>query len=609
MKKNEKIRAKEFSIKNCSSIRRPDGLKMRCVKKYTFRDFIDAISARYPDRLCYTVYGGEDEVSFSYRYLAFKVHAISQYLLDHGISKGDRVCLYGESSPSWMMFYFGLTSIGAVAVPILPGFSGPEAIVAMKDSECKGICAQSKNFAQVKDYVIENGLEVFRMEDLFHITSEVRSQLTAENFLTIPGVDITHSRFNIKKLAALPLEEDDIASIIYTSGTTGSSKGVVLTHKNILWTADVCTDEFIHIKPGFRVLSLLPCSHIYEFTVGQILSMMTGCEIHFLGKPPAVSVLLPALKQIRPQIIQTVPLLMEKVYRSAVQPLIREGGKLHKLYNNPITGHFVANVINNKLKTTFGGKLKFYGIGGAALDKEVEGFLYKANFPYALGYGLTETSPMIAGCPPKKSQHFPGFVGKVVPGVDVKILDKDSEGVGEIAAKGPNVMPGYYHNDALNAEVFTEDGYFRTGDLGLIDRHGRLAIKGRCKTMILGPAGENIYPESIESVINNLEFVEESLVVPENGALVALIKIDIELMAKKLQLSINEAQEEAKKYVETLRPLVNKQLSKQNRIDSVELQSESFERTATQKIKRFLYPKKKPGVKAEEKKTEDKEGK
>ena len=527
-------KAKQYSFRECAKVKRDDGLVMYGMKRYTFRDFVDAVSARYGKLLCYTIYGGEDEVSFSYQYLAFKVHAISQYLLNLGVKKGDRICIYGESSPMWMMFYLGLTSIGGIAVPILPGFSGKEAIVAMKDSGCKGICAQSRQFASVADFVLENGYEVFRLEDLFHISAEIRGQLDAKNFLTLPGIDITHTRFALRELSSLPLEEDDIASIIYTSGTTGSSKGVVLTHKNILRNADRSSYEYIHVKPGMRVLSILPISHIYEFTIGQMLSMNCGLEIHFL-------------------------------------------------------------LIGHKLMATFGGKLKFFGIGGSALDKEVEDFLYRAHFPYALGYGLTETSPLLAGCGPRPKQHHRTAVGKIHPDVDMILLDKDKEGVGEIAVKGPNVTSGYYDNPALNSETFTDDGYFRTGDLGYIDRKGWLYIKGRCKTMILGPAGENIYPESIESVINNMQFVQESLVVPEGTGLLALIRIDIELMAKSLKISIDEAKVEARKYVAALRGEVNKELSAQNRIDSVELQEEDFERTATQKIKRFLYPKKRPG--------------
>ena len=362
---------------------------------------------------------------------------------------------------------------------------------------------------------------------------------------------------------------------------------------NILRNADRSSYEYVRIKPGMRVLSLLPISHIYEFTIGQLLSMNCGLEIHFLGKPPAVSVLMPALKKVRPHIIQTVPLLIEKVYKAAVAPVIKGEGKLARAYANPLTRNLVARLIGNKLKSSFGGKLRFFGIGGSALDREVEDFLYRARFPYALGYGLTETSPLLAGCGPKRRQHRRTSVGKVHPDVDMILLDRDAEGVGEIAVKGPSVTKGYYNNPELNSESFTSDGYFRTGDLGRIDKHGWLYIKGRCKTMILGPAGENIYPESIESVINNMQYVQESLVVPEGTGLLALIKIDIELMARNLKIDIDQAREEARRYVASLRGEVNKELSAQNRIDSVELQEEDFERTATQKIKRFLYPKKK----------------
>lgn len=589
----KKKKKDEFSFKEIRRIKRDDGIRIRCLRAYTFRDFVDAVGSRYSNRLCYTIYGGEDEVSFSYRYLAFKVHAISQYLLNLGIKKGDRICIYGESSPMWMMFYLGLTSIGGIAVPILPGFTGKEAIVAMEDSSCIGICSQANNFKGVREYVMEKGLHIFRLEDLMHITGDVSHLLDDKNFLTLPGVDITHAKFNMKTLSSLEVNEDDIASIIYTSGTTGSSKGVVLTHKNILSNADICSDAFLHIKPGARVLSILPMSHIYEFTVGQVLCMMDGCAITFLGKPPAVSILLPALKKVRPHIMLTVPLLIEKVYKAAVAPVLRDNKKISALYRNKLTRNFVCTVIGRKLKTTFGGKLRFFGVGGAALDPEVEDFLYRAKFPYAIGYGLTETSPMIAGSSKAFGGRKVGCAGFVIPHTDVKLLDMDKHGVGEIAVKGPQVTSGYYQNETLNAEAFTEDGYFRTGDLGVFDKKKHLAIKGRCKTMILGPAGENIYPESIESIINNQEFVQESLVVPENGGLLALIKIDIELMAKKLKISIDDANVEAKKYVEALRAKVNKELSKQNRIDTAQLQEEDFERTATQKIKRFLYPKKK----------------
>ena len=333
-------------------------------------------------------------------------------------------------------------------------------------------------------------------------------------------------------------------------------------------------------------------SHVYEFTIGQILPLMVGVEITFLGRPPAVSVLLPALSEVRPHVMLTVPLLIEKVYKAAVLPVLRDNKKISSMLNKPIIGSFVYRTIGKKLMKTFGHNLVFFGIGGAPLDKDVEIFLHKAHFPYAIGYGLTETSPLVAGCGSAHSRQHPGFVGEIVTDDDVILLDKNSEGVGEIAVKGPNVMKGYYNRDDLNSEVFTEDGYFRTGDLGFIDSHNRLSIRGRVKTMILGPGGENIYPELIESLINNQSFVEESLVVPEDGGLVALIKIDVNMMAEKMKISAMEAHQEALKYIKTIRADVNTQLSSFSRISDVKLQEEPFARTPTQKIKRFLYGKK-----------------
>ena len=240
-----------------------------------------------------------------------------------------------------------------------------------------------------------------------------------------------------------------------------------------------------------------------------------------------------------------------------------------------------------------GGRMKFFGIGGAPLDKEVEEFLFKAKFPYAPGYGLTETSPLIAASGPKKRQHRLGYIGKVVKHDRVILLDKNEDGIGEIAVKGPNVMKGYYKRDDLNDEVFTSDGYFKTGDLGYISNEGFLTIKGRVKTMILGPSGENIYPEAIESIINNMDYVQESIIVPGEGGLVALIKLDLESIQDKLKMSAEEAKDFAEKYLAKLKKAVNAELSSFSRISETQLQEKDFERTPTQKIKRFLYSGKK----------------
>ena len=577
----------DYSIKACSKIVRKDGLKMRFVKEYTFKDFVEGIAARYRDLECMSVFKQESS-SITYKKFAFKIHSISQYLVNLGLKKGDRVIIFGDSTPQWIQFYLGLTTIGCIAVPIMPTFSTAEANYVIDNSEAIGIFAQKNQFKLVREYALEKKLHIFRGEDLFHIPNELFT--SDAKFEDLPGKDITHTKFYLNALREMDVQEDDIASILYTSGTTGAAKGVVLTHKNILRNAERSTTEFVKLNPGERALSILPMSHIYEFSIGQILMLFSGINITFLGKPPTVNLLLPALKMVRPHFVLSVPLLIEKVYKGAVLPVISESGKLGKYYKNPLLKPIIASIIGNKLKQTFGGKLKFFGLGGAPLDKEIEKFLYLSGFPYAQGYGLTETSPLLAGCGPRKKDHKLGYIGNVFPDVDMKIIDKDDKGVGEIVVKGPSVMSGYYKNDAINKESFTQDGYFRTGDLGFI-KNGKLALCGRSKSVIIGPSGENIYPESLESLINNMDFVEESLVVPEGNTLLALVKLDLEKMSEKLKISLEEAKVEAKNYVEKIRKSVNDQVSSANKLSSAELRNEPFERTSSQKIKRFLYNK------------------
>lgn len=582
---------KVITTRICRSVKRTDGLVMKFMTEYTFRNFMEVIESRYGSKSMYRVFRNENE-SLSFSEFARNVRSVSSYMLSCGVVKGDRIAIMAESCPAWMVMYVAITSIGAVAVPILPDFTEREASEIIRHSGARAVCVVQKHYPKVKETLEKEHLALVRLEDLMHIPFSVGFPEPNEYFKT-PGMSMKDYKIDRKALDEHKPQEDDVASIIYTSGTTGSSKGVMLTHKNILRCADLNTDVYIKANPKMRALSILPMSHVYEFTIGQVLVLLQGIEVVFLGKPPVVSILLPALKEERPHIILSVPLLIEKVYRSAVLPTIRDNPKIGRMIKNPLLSGFVHKVINKKIMQTFGGRLKFFGIGGAPLDPEVENFLYKAGFPYAIGYGLTETSPLIAGCSPKKKTHKPGFVGKIVEDDQVILLDKNSEGIGEIAVKGPNVMKGYYGRDDLNKEAFTEQGYFKTGDLGYIDSHNRLAIKGRVKTMILGPAGENIYPELIENLINAQEFVQESLVVPSDGGLLALIKVDVDLMSKKLAISVDDARKEARNYVKNLRKTLNSQLSSYNRLSETELQEEPFDRTPTQKIKRFLYPKNK----------------
>ncbi len=566
-----------YSDDAISAIKRRDGIRLVSIREYTFKGLLDVLTARFGRYNCYTVLGRKDgdERSMTYDDLNDRVGILRNYLLSIGYWKGDKIAIWGDSCPEWMTMYLAITTMGAIAVPILPGFTAKETEFALKDSGARGICAQKKYLDSLGEHMDLSGYDLFSLENLHHL-KEGREIDTMQTYFDSDIVP--------------PVFEEDTASIIYTSGTTGNSKGVQLSHKNILFSADQSSKMYVDLDPGDCALSILPMSHVYEFTIGQLVPMLNGMHIYFLGRPAAVSVLLPALKKVRPHVMLTVPLIMEKIYKSAIAPKIANGGKLEKYYNMPIIGKLVARIIGHKLEDTFGGRLKFFGIGGAPLDPEVDRFLDRTTFPVAHGYGLTETSPLIAGCGPH--HHVTGMIGALVPYTEYRLLDVNDKGVGELAVKGPQVMKGYYNNDELNRESFTEDGFFRTGDLAYIDEKGILGLKGRCKTMILGPAGENIYPEAIESVINNMEYVQESLVIDdEDNTLVGLIKIDIELMAKKLKMNLQEAEEEARKYVESLKARINKELSAQNRLSTVKFQKEPFQRTATQKIKRFLYQK------------------
>ncbi|NCD05203.1 MAG: long-chain fatty acid--CoA ligase [Spirochaetia bacterium] len=601
-----------MTYKKCLSIKRDDGLRMRSVDEFTMNALLRCTVSRNFKRPFMSVYGDNDVITYGkFNYIIQNIRA---FLVNKGLKKGDKVALLGESSPNWMIAYFSITTIGAIAVPILPEFSKKEIAKILEHSEAKAIVVNSKQFDKVSTFCIDNPRAVVRMDDLFYIPEKLFCDIKEKkDFEEAAGIDIKSYKRRAKEnkeLDEIKVNEDDLASIIYTSGTTGTSKGVMLSHKNLVWNADISSDAYVKITPRYKFLSILPVAHVYEFTEGQLLMMMNGAQIIFLGKPPAPSILLPALNKIKPQILLSVPLLMEKVYRSAVLPTINKNKNIQNLIKNPITRPLIYRLIGSKLKITFGGRVKFFGLGGAPLDKEVEDFLYRAKFPYAIGYGLTETSPLVAACGYKKSDHKRGTIGKFVPNVQYKLLNKDPKtGVGEIVVKGPGVMKGYYKNNELNKEVFTEDGYFRTGDLGVVVKK-RLLLKGRSKTMILGSGGENIYPEAIESIFNNQEFVEETLVIPEGSSLVALIKIDYEAFAKITKLSFEDSKAAAFEYINKLKRDINKELNSFSKIHEVTLQDEPFQRTPTQKIKRFLYldrfKKDKTGKDEENKESKDK---
>jgi len=542
-------------------------------KKLTLASVFSETLKKFGDRPAYS-YVGEEAITWEAAH--DRISSLTALLEANGVCQGDRVALLSNNMPNWGLAYFSITFMGAIVVPILPDFSATEVANVLEHSGAKAAFVSCALYSKIENCNSENLDFIIQIEDF----SFLKSKDSAVPFRkgSVPGKNYS-------------INEDDIASIIYTSGTTGRSKGVMLTHRNIVFNA-MKGNVIQPIDENDRFLSVLPLSHSYENTLGLILPVLGGSSVHYLKKPPTPSVLLPALAQVRPTMMLTVPLIIEKIYFNKILPAFTGNFFMKMLYGIPFLRKKLNVAAGKKLKATFGGKLKFYGIGGAKLNRSVEQFLIEAKFPYAIGYGLTETAPLLAGANPQKSVF--DSTGPAIEGIELKINNPDSKtSEGEIWAKGPNVMKGYYKEPEMTAEVITPDGWFRTGDLGSLDSRGNLYIKGRLKNMILSSSGENIYPEEIESVINNFRFVVESLVIQQKGKLVAYVHLNMEELEKKyhhLKADMTKQWDEKKEeLLAELKDYVNAHVSKFSQINKVILQPVPFQKTATLKIKRFLY--------------------
>jgi len=539
--------------------------------KYTIPAMLRNSFTKFSDNQSLVFVGDSNR---TYAQLENEINQVVIQLIKVGVSKGDKVVILSTNMPNWGIAYFATTTIGAISVPILPDFSVTEITNIIEHSESKVLFVSENLLTKV---------EQFKADPL-------KTVIRIETFEKISGQELSDMEISPESLNSFTVEEDDLASIIYTSGTTGKSKGVMLTHKNLIWDAE--HGGLIH-KMSFtdRFLSLLPLSHTYENTLALILPIMCGSSVHYLKKLPTPAVLIPALQIVKPTIIFTVPLIIEKIYKKQIRPKFRSNLFIKSLYGIPPFRLFFNRVAGKRLMKTFGGELLFFGIGGAKLDGKVEQFLFEAKFPYSIGYGLTETAPLIAGADTRLQRLQ--TIGPEMPGVKLKINQPDQKtGQGEIWAKGPNVMKGYFKEPELTKEVLTEDGWFKTGDLGLIDNKGYLAFKGRLKNMIVSASGENIFPEEIESVINDFRNVVESLVVERKGKLVALVLLNMEELEIQYQAIRDQAglfNEKLDELIAELQLYVNSRVNKFSQVQLILVQSKPFERTPTQKIKRFLY--------------------
>ena len=541
--------------------------------RLTFPALFNDTLSRYGDHNAYSFVGEKPK---TYSELAREIEALIAFLEKCGIEPGDKVAILSNNMPNWGAAYFAVTFMGAVAVPILPDFSATEVGNVLTHSEARAIFVSNALLPRIEEY----------KSDL------LRTGILTDDFSVVFSEN-TDIRFDpaAKPSKSYEVAEDDLASIIYTSGTTGRSKGVMLTHRNISFNAQ----KGMVIQPineNDRFLSVLPLSHTYENTLGLILPMLGGSCVYYLRKPPTPTVLVPAMAEVKPTMMLTVPLIMEKIFFNKILPTFNEKWILRNLYRISFIRKKLNAVAGKKLYKTFGGHLKFYGIGGAKLNKSVEKFLIEAKFPYAIGYGLTETAPLLAGANPSKSVF--DSTGPSIEGIELKINNPDPKtGEGEIWARGANVMKGYYKEPEMTKEVITPDGWFRTGDLGTFDKNNNLFIKGRLKNMIVGASGENIYPEEIESVINNFRFVVESLVVQQKGKLVAYVHLNMEELEKKYQHlkedMTKQFEDKKEELLAELKEYVNSNVNKFSKITKVLFQPQPFQKTATLKIKRFLY--------------------
>ncbi len=532
---------------------------------------------KFGDRVAFSMFEGED---VTYNEVGKRVTEIQKLLTGAGIGAGDKVALLSSNMPNWGISYFAVVSAGMVAVPILPDFTGEELDMLIKHSESKALLVSDKLFTKLSKETVSSLNIVIRTKSLTVISQRV----TGEGSTAIPS-------------------PDDPAVIIYTSGTMSRPKGVMLSHRNLV--SNVCMMYGLFpIDENDSMLSVLPLSHTYECTVGMLYPFATGGKVTYLEKPPTASVLLPALKQVRPTCLLIVPLIIEKIYRSQIYAKFTSNRFWRTLYGIGFMRRYLHRIAGSKMMKMFGGRLRFLGIGGAKLDGQVEQFLIDSRvIPYSIGYGLTETAPLIAGALPQMTRKL-GSTGVAMNGLKVR-LDNVNPATrqGEIVVDSPSVMLGYYKNEAATAEVFTEDGWFRTGDLGFIDDEGCIFIKGRLKNMIVGPSGENIYPEEIESVLNSNAFVSESIVTEQDGHLVALVHFDTdaiealkdELMEKweikrdEWHHKIDEWNAKKEEIKQDILKYVNSKVNKFSRITEVVEEDAEFVKTPTKKIRRFLY--------------------
>jgi len=522
------------------------------------------------------------EKGYSYKEIAEKILKIHIFLKDAGIKEGDKIALVGRNSANWCVVYLATVSYGAVIVPILPDFKPEDLVNLINHSDSLLLYVDDKIFESLDLAKTPAIVGVVSLDNFSLITTanaflkEVFSETEAKYSKEFPELKAEDIRFS-------SVTNDKLAVISYTGGTTGFSKGVMISHNSL--AANVrFAQENMPLRPGDPIVSFLPLAHTYGCAFEFLFPFTIGCHITILSKTPSPQIIIQAFKEIRPRLILSVPLVIEKIFKKQLLPVISKP-HMRILLSVPGINKILHNKIRDKLVETFGGRFAEIVIGGAAFNPEAERFFRKIGFRFTVGYGMTECGPLISYSSWDTTKL--GASGKAVDTLEVTIDSADPQReVGEIILRGENVMLGYFRNEKATKEMIDENGWMHTGDLGIIDSEGNIFIKGRSKSMLLGPSGKNIYPEEIEAVINNMNYITESVVISEENKLVALVYPDFEMMKKN---SIPE--EQLLSILEQTKKEVNERLPEFMAVSKFRIHAEEFAKTPKRSIKRFLYTK------------------
>lgn len=489
-----------------------------------------------------------------------------------GIIKGDKIALIGKNSGNWACVYLATVSYGAVIVPLLQDFTANDVYNLVNHSESKLLFASDFIFNKLEVPRFEIVKSIYQLEDYKLLWGKNDIEINYDP----PTIPLNRESFSIDKP-----DNSDLAAILYTSGTSGNPKGVMLNH-NALAANIRYARANMPLRAGDRIVSFLPLAHSYGCAFEFLYPFTLGCSITFLGKLPAPAVVIKAFNEIKPRLILSVPLVLEKVYKTKIKPQLQKPA-IRFMMRIPLLRNVVYNKIKKGLSDSFGGNFKEVVIGGAKLNREVEVFLRKIGFNFSIGYGMTECGPLITYDGWKTTRKF--SAGKAIDCIEIKIdSDNPSKKAGEILLRGENVMLGYYKNEEETAKTFTQDGWMKTGDLGMLDENGYLYIKGRSKSMILGASGKNIYPEEVEAKLQNLPLVNECVVVGRQNQIVALVYADPHIIEEKAL-----TKEQLEKIFGEYQILVNKDLPGYMHIQKIVLRDEEFEKTPKKSIKRYLY--------------------